>query len=239
MLPRKGDEMSNSERSNDGEREHSTGRVGIGSGCIKSFPSRNATQHRPISGLSVLWSEVWMKVQVVSYDPAWKDRFSAEADRIVHALSGGMVVIYHIGSTSIPGIYAKPIIDMLLEAGDPAELDDKTSTMAWLGYEAMGEFGIPGRRYFRKNDVSGIRIFQVHAFQAGSREIERHLAFRDYMIAHPVEAQRYSALKQRLAREYPEDIEAYMDGKDPYIQEQQSKALVWYANRVNVKSDEH
>ncbi|HEY7680345.1 MAG TPA: GrpB family protein, partial [Terriglobia bacterium] len=138
-----------------------------------------------------------------------------------------VVALHHIGSTAIPGIFAKPIIDILLEVDDVKGLDSRTSAMQGLGYEGLGEFGIPGRRYFRKNNSSGIRTHQVHAFQSGSSEIERHLAFRDYIIAHPQEARRYSELKRALAKQHPEDIESYMDGKDPYIKEHEQKALTW------------
>lgn len=111
-------------------------------------------------------------------------------------------------------------------------LDSKRSAMEQLGYEAMGEFGIPGRRYFRKDDASGIRTHHVHAFQSGSPEIERHLVFRDYMIAHPEAAQAYSLLKQRLAQEYPGDKEAYMDGKDPFIKEHLAQAIASQRERT-------
>ena len=173
-----------------------------------------------------------MRVTVVAHDPAWKNDFEAEADHIARALGDMVVSLYHIGSTAIPGIFAKPVIDILLAVDDIVRLDDKSSAMEQLGYEAMGEFGIPGRRYFRKDIASGIRTRHVHAFAAGSTEIERHLAFRDYMIAHPAEAQAYSQLKQRLAREHPGDIEAYMDGKDLFIKEHEAKAIMWRASQT-------
>jgi GrpB-like predicted nucleotidyltransferase (UPF0157 family) len=172
-----------------------------------------------------------MRVTVVAHDPAWQRNFEVEADHIARALEELVVVLYHIGSTAIPGILAKPIIDILLEVDDIFRLDDKRSAMEQLGYEGMGEFGIPGRRYFRKENAAGIRTHQVHAFQAGSPEIERHLAFRDYMIAHPVEAQSYSVLKRRLAQEHPEDIEAYMAGKDPFIKAYEAKAIAWRSQK--------
>ena len=168
-----------------------------------------------------------MQIQVVAYDPAWRRRFGAEAKHIGRALGEIVIHLHHIGSTAIPGILAKPIIDFLLEVDDIVRLDHRRSAMEELGYEAMGEFGIPGRRYFRKENTSGIWTHQVHAFEAESPEIERHLAFRDYMIAHPAEAQIYGQLKRRLAREHPNDIEAYMDGKDPYIKEHEARAIAW------------
>ena len=166
-----------------------------------------------------------MRIKVVAHDPAWRGEFEAEARRITRALGDLVVRLHHIGSTAIPGIFAKPIIDFLMEVEDIVDLEDRSSVMEELGYEAMGEFGIPGRRYFRKNNALGVRTHQVHAFEADSTEVERHLAFRDYMIAHPEEAQAYGDLKRKLAQEHPDDIEAYMDGKDPFIKECEAKAI--------------
>jgi len=168
-----------------------------------------------------------MKVKVVPHDPRWKSEFDREIKLVAQALGDVVVAFHHFGSTAIPGIFAKPIIDILLEVDSLAQLDEKTVAMTQLGYEAMGEFGIPGRRYFRKLGVAQDRTHQIHAFEAGSANIQRHLAFRNYLIAHPSEAEVYSALKQRLASEHPEDIEAYMDGKDAYIKEQEAKGIAW------------
>jgi GrpB-like predicted nucleotidyltransferase (UPF0157 family) len=128
----------------------------------------------------------------------------------------------------VHGIVAKPIIDVLVEVESLRRLDQETPALEAIGYEAKGEYGIPGRRYFRKDDARGVRTHQLHAFEKQSGHIARHLAFRDYMIAHPDEAQTYATLKQRLAYEHPEDIEAYMDGKNAYIKEQERRALLWW-----------
>ena len=173
-----------------------------------------------------------MRIRVVAHDPAWRDEFKAEASRITRALGDLVIRLHHIGSTAIPGIFAKPIIDFLMEVGDIVELDDRCSIMERLGYEPMGEFGIPGRRFFRKNNASGARTHHVHAFEAGHTEVERHLAFRDYMISHPEEAQVYSNLKRKLAQEHPDDIEAYMDGKDPFVKEYEAKAIAWRKSKT-------
>lgn len=93
-----------------------------------------------------------------------------------------------------------------------------------LGYEVMGEFGIPGRRYFRKGGDE--RTHQIHIFQQDNRaDIDRHLAVRDYLRCHPADAKAYGELKARLAAEHPHDIEAYCDGKDAFVQELEQKAL--------------
>jgi len=173
-----------------------------------------------------------MRVQVMAYDPAWKGAFEAEADWIASALGDIVGDLHHIGSTAIPGIYAKPTIDILLVVDNIERLDDRSSAIEQLGYEAMAEFGIPGRRYFRKDNSSGDRTHQIHAFQSDSVEIRRHLAFRDYMNAHPKEAQAYGELKRTLAAEHADDIEAYMDGKDLYVKEHEAKAIEWHAAQM-------
>ena len=167
-------------------------------------------------------------VRVVPPDPRWAERFRQEAPVVEAALSPGVVAVHHIGSTAIPGIYAKPIVDMLVEVADIQAVDRRAPAMEAQGYQALGEYGIPGRRYFRKDGPGGVRLFHVHVFQVGSPGAMRHLAFRDFLRAHPAWAQRYSDLKRRLAAAHPEDMEAYMDGKDPFIQEVESLALAWW-----------
>ncbi|MBW4642888.1 MAG: GrpB family protein [Goleter apudmare HA4340-LM2] len=167
------------------------------------------------------------KVEVVPHDPAWRSKFEEESKLIAIAVDDNVAVMHHIGSTSIPHIYAKPIIDILLEVKDIARLDEQSSQMTALGYEVMGEFGIPGRRFFRKDDAAGNRTHHVHSFEVGFPDVERHLAFRDYMIAHPEDAHKYSELKRKLAQQYSTDIYGYMDGKDQFIKDMEKRALEW------------
>ncbi len=164
---------------------------------------------------------------MLAHDPAWASEFGQEAARISRALGELGVSLHHIGSTAVPEIPAKPIIDILMVVEDLVELDAKNSALVDLGYEALGEFGIPGRRFYRRSDDSGIRTHHVHAFEVGDPGIERHLAFRDYMIAHPAEARRYGELKTDLALRFPEDIDGYMRGKDAFIKEREARALAW------------
>ena len=172
-----------------------------------------------------------MQVRVDPHDPRWRDAFDVEAARIIRALGEPAVRVHHIGSTAIEGIPAKPVIDILVEVDDIQRMDRQAAAMETLGYESLGEFGIPGRRYFRKNDAIGIRSHQVHAFLADSPEAVRHLAFCAYMTAHAAEARVYGALKERLAALYPDTIEAYMDGKDAYVKECEQLALSWWKLR--------
>jgi GrpB-like predicted nucleotidyltransferase (UPF0157 family) len=169
-----------------------------------------------------------MQIEVVPYDDSWSESFDMEADRIGEALRPVVVSIHHIGSTSVPGMFAKPIIDILIEVRSLARLDAGRSGMKTLGYEVLGEFGISGRRYFRKANSAGVRTHQVHVFESGSVESRRHLAFRDYLVAHSAVASQYSELKQRLATAFPDDIDAYMNGKDSFIKTHEAKALAWW-----------
>lgn len=164
------------------------------------------------------------RVEVVPHNPEWRSQFTSEATQIKTVLGTTLLAIHHIGSTAIPGIYAKPIIDLLGVVTDLAALDSHTASLEGLGYEAMGEFGIPGRRYFRKYHANGDRSHHLHLFQQGSPEITRHLAFRDYLIHHPDDARAYSQLKRTLAQQHPHNIEAYMDGKDSLIRAIDAKA---------------
>jgi len=167
------------------------------------------------------------RVVLVPHDPRWAEEFAYESANVASALGELLVAIHHIGSTAIPGIRAKPIIDMLAAVRDLAALDGSGARLEALGYEAMGEFGISGRRYFRKDDGDGTRTHQIHAFEVGSPQIERHLAFRDFMSAHRDCAQQYEALKCRLAELYRDELASYSDGKDKFIKEMDVRAAHW------------
>ena len=171
------------------------------------------------------------QVTVVPYDPRWPVAFERAACEVKEALGESLLAIHHIGSTSIPGIHAKPIIDMLAVASGLLQIDAYAERMRRIGYEAMGEFGIGGRRYFRRDNAAGVRTEQVHAFAAESPHLRRHLAFRDFLRSHPELAQEYSQLKQRLAAANPLDIEAYMDGKETFIRQTEAQALEWVSRR--------
>lgn len=171
-------------------------------------------------------------IAVVPHDPEWARAFVLASRAIASAMGDNLLHIHHIGSTSIPGIYAKPVIDMLAVVSDVTAVDARAAAMQSLGYEVMGEFGIAGRRYFRLDDVGGVRTHQLHTFQVDSPHVARHLAFRDYMRAHPTQAKQYSDLKRRLAAAHPHDMNAYMDGKDSFIKEMEAAALRWVDERA-------
>lgn len=168
-----------------------------------------------------------MDVLVTPHDPAWAGAFDSASALVMSALGSNAIEAHHIGSTAIPNILAKPIIDMMIAVADIDTVDTSNQAMANLGYEAKGEFGIPTRRYFRKDDGQGKRTHQTHVFPYTSDQIERHLAFRDFMIAHPKWATQYSELKRDLAEKHPHSMADYIAGKDSFIKHADAMAEIW------------
>lgn len=133
--------------------------------------------------------------------------------------------IHHIGSTAIPGIMAKPVIDILVIAASLDDIDRRSGGMGAAGYEARGEYGIAGRRYFSRSvDAFGLG-YHVHVYREGAEEIARHIGFRDYLIRNPETAQAYSALKLSLANSRGELVEDYAERKSGFVEEIQRRAM--------------
>ncbi len=166
------------------------------------------------------------RIDVVSYNPAWVAKFEAEEKRIKAIFGTNALEIHHIGSTAIPGLMAKPTIDLLLVVNDIEAVDALDPEMKAIGYRPKGENGIPGRRYFQK--LAGeVHLYHVHAFQAGHPEIARHLNFRDFLLHNQDEATAYQILKLRLADQFPYDPEGYNNGKTDFIREVDQRAASW------------
>lgn len=155
------------------------------------------------------------KIEVVDYDPNWPLLFTVEAEKIKQALGSNCLEIHHIGSTSIPGLSAKPIIDMMPVVQNIQEVDQATQSMELLGYAAKGEYGIAFRRFFQKGGSE--RTHNVHVFQESDPEISRYLKFRDWLHSHPDDAENYAQLKRELAQKFPQDILQYCNGKDAFV----------------------
>jgi GrpB-like predicted nucleotidyltransferase (UPF0157 family) len=154
-------------------------------------------------------------ITVVPYHSDWPNMFTAEAQLIQQALGSNCIAIHHIGSTAVPGLSAKPVIDMIPVVKDIQEVDRATQAMQAIGYEAKGEYGIAFRRYFQKGGES--RTHHAHVFQEGDCEISRHLKFREWMRTHADDAERYARLKKGLAAKFPNDRLSYCMGKDAFI----------------------
>jgi GrpB-like predicted nucleotidyltransferase (UPF0157 family) len=166
------------------------------------------------------------RAEVVSYNSNWGEMYKKESGKIKNILNDIIIDIHHIGSTAIPGIKAKPVIDILVEVKNIEEVDKYNHKMKELGYEVMGEYGIPKRRFFRKGGNN--RTHHLHIFQVGNEEIERHINFKEYLISHPDKGQEYSKLKEKLVNRFTFDVENYTNGKSDFIKEIDRKArLRW------------
>ncbi|WP_417349926.1 GrpB family protein [Ferrimonas sp.] len=168
------------------------------------------------------------EIIVVPYCRAWPVQFQQEADSITALLRLGGARLHHIGSTAVPALAAKPVIDMLMQVPSLTELDEVSHRLEALGYLAKGEFGISGRRYFQKGGAQ--RSHHLHCYQVGSPDIGRHLAFRDYLRAHPDVARAYGDIKLEAAAMCQYDIQRYMSHKNDFIQRHEALALIWYGS---------
>jgi NAD-dependent deacetylase len=155
-------------------------------------------------------------------DPGWAGDADEEAARVREAL--GARAVEHIGSTSVPGLAAKPVLDLLAGLDSLDVEPARIRAMEALGYEALGEYGLPRRLFFRKGRDA--RTHHVHAVEFGGPHWRRHLAVRDYLRAHPDEAAAYEAEKRRIAA-HAADRDEYTTRKAPYVEALEARALAW------------
>jgi GrpB-like predicted nucleotidyltransferase (UPF0157 family) len=164
------------------------------------------------------------------HNPRWRADFEAEAGALRQRFGAALCAIHHIGSTAIPDIAAKPIIDILVEATSLAAIDERNAAMEAAGYQARGAFGIEGRRYFKKIGAPPAGPgFHVHAYEARSPHIVRHLRFRDYLLAKPDVAQAYSALKLSLCDATGALPADYATRKADFVAQIEHEALAFFS----------
>ena len=172
------------------------------------------------------------KIIVVEFQEKWNEQYRLEAARLVPVFGESLKEIYHVGSTSVPGLSAKPTIDILAVIEKTIPIEDFYPGMQALGYECKGECldaivpGTPGRHYFRII-VNGKHTVHLHACHQGHQQIPKLLALRDYLRCHKAEAAAYGKLKKHLAKKYRDDNVKYMHGKDAMVQELLLKAMIW------------
>jgi GrpB-like predicted nucleotidyltransferase (UPF0157 family) len=155
-------------------------------------------------------------VQLTSYRAEWVALFAQEKQRVLAAIGAHILDIQHVGSTSIPGMPAKPVLDIAVAVRSFEEAIVCIAPMEELAYRYRGQLGIPNRHYFVKGEP---RTHQVHMLERHGTEWERMLLFRDFLCAHPPEAAEYAALKYRLAAAYPTDVEQHTNSKSAFIED--------------------
>ncbi len=170
-----------------------------------------------------------IRVELLPYSSSWKVTAEKAIAQLFHALPDSIVGIHHIGSTAIPGIHAKPIIDLMPVVRNVNDLDQQHPIFLQLGYSGWGEYGIPGRRFFTFDEpITGRRLLQLHCFEVESHQIERHLACRDYLCGNPAKAEEYDREKHRCRDLHPHDSHAYSDAKHEWIAAQLPDALAYF-----------
>lgn len=161
---------------------------------------------------------------IVPYDTAWPSRFEAEAGRIRAALGDQVVRVDHVGSTSVPGLAAKPIVDIQVSVRSMVPRTAYVEPLVELGYDWALDPWTDDHEYFSR-DEDGERAFQAHVCSAGGEWERRHLAFRDWIREHPEDAAAYEKLKRELAARHPRDIFTYVDAKTGFIRAIEARAL--------------
>lgn len=160
------------------------------------------------------------EIIIVDYDAFWQLQFVQEAEKIKKALNAPRLIVEHIGSTAVPGLCAKPIIDIMVAVEDLR--DEKiVAGLSKLGYVFEPDAGEQDRLFFRKVTV---RTYHVHVVEKNSWAFRRHLLFRDYLISNPSVCEEYAALKRESAKRYRSDRQGYTRSKTEFIESALRKA---------------
>lgn len=157
-------------------------------------------------------------VVVEPYDEAWKDDFAAIRDELEAVLNGLVLRIEHVGSTSVEGLSAKPVIDIDVVISDRSVLPEVISALESIGYSHEGDLGIPGREAFKYEGKDHLKKHHLYVCAQDAEELKRHIAFRDYLRSDPDAVAEYSRIKEEGARLYPDDIDKYIEHKSPFIE---------------------
>jgi GrpB-like predicted nucleotidyltransferase (UPF0157 family) len=159
------------------------------------------------------------RVELADYDPSWAEAFEEEKGRLTAVFDGHAVGIEHVGSTSVPELCAKPIVDVLVGLRELELSDEQIAAMQQLGYEYLDEYGLPGRLFFRKQPGT----HHVHVVRYGGEHWDRQLTFREALRTNAEERRRYDAFKRRLVAEgHPRQV--YTELKTPFIREIEDRA---------------
>jgi len=164
------------------------------------------------------------------HNPNWKDLFDAEARKLHEQLDPILIASHHIGSTAITELPAKPIIDILLEVKAVSLVDAQNHIFESRNYDPRGEYGIAGRRYFSKRLIGEVFGYHIHAYEAGHYQVQRHLAFRDFLRLKPEIVAQYAAIKHSLSDSDGILSPNYQEAKKSWVDIISLKALRHFAS---------
>ena len=159
------------------------------------------------------------KVTVLPYDSAWKSAFEAIKKEIEGAAGDLILGVEHVGSTSVEGMSAKPCIDLDVVIRDASVLEAVIARLSAIGYIHEGDLGIPGREAFKYTDKPHLQTHHLYVCPRDSRELHRHITFREFLKSHPEAVRQYSLVKETAAQLFPDDIDRYIAYKSPCIEE--------------------
>lgn len=155
---------------------------------------------------------------VEPYNPNWTTEFYRIKSELLYVLENDIISIEHVGSTAVPGLWAKPIIDLniVIERNMLPAIIDKLAT---IGYCHEGDLGIKDREAFRYSDKAHLMQHHLYVCPKDSAELNRQITFRDYLQQNPFDCEKYSNIKIEMAKKYPHDIDSYIKGKEPVVME--------------------
>ena len=171
------------------------------------------------------------RVMVVPYDEQWKEEFKKIEKELMMVLDGLVLRIEHVGSTSVEGLSAKPIIDMDVVIEDYDVFAEVVDALSSFGYRHEGNLGIEGREAFKYDGKEHLMKHHLYVCTKDSKELKRHLFFRDYLRAHKDAVLEYSRIKEEGARLFPEDIDKYIEYKSPFIEGIYKKGVTLYEGK--------
>ena len=155
-------------------------------------------------------------IEVAEYRPEWAEIFGRERAAIIDGCGPWVMEVHHVGSTSVPGLAAKPLLDIMPVVANPDDGEDAVKPMATLGYRYREDNGLPGRFYFDKI-VDERTVVHAHMYPQNQFDVRKLMAFRDHLRSHREAALAYEGLKRELASKYRNEREAYTDSKTAFI----------------------
>lgn len=158
-------------------------------------------------------------VIVLPYDPKWKNDFEKIKQELVNAIGDFIVCIEHVGSTSVEGLSAKPIIDIDVVISDYSVFDSIVSKLSTIGYFHVGDLEIKEREVFKYSDKPHLRKHHLYVCPQNSKELLRHITFRDFLKNNPEAVKKYGKVKENAAKLFPDNMDKYIEYKTPCVEE--------------------